>query len=365
MPGKSFLARLRGRSEPETRSTSGYTSLINDALLSAAEGSMLATALATAALESCAGLYARAFAAAQASPAGARTRALTPSTLAWIGRELIREGEAVGEILVRDGGVHLRRCAHWDIQSGTVDPESWRIRVSAYGPSATTTKTIPWSGVVHPMYGIYPDRPWLGVSPLGFARATGALAGNLEGRTAAEAKTPSGYVLPLPAPPPPDDEDEPDPMAPVRAALGKGGLHTVETTAHGFGEGAAAAPAQDWVQRRYGFDIPEDVRELRLDVFRGVAAACLVPPELVTGEAMGTARREALRQFLHVGVQPLARIVEEELSAKLETDVALSFDRLQAADTASKARAVQSFVNAEVPLDRALALAGIEAETAA
>lgn len=353
---RSLLRRLFIRdAEPETRASSGYTSLISDALLSAAEGSTLATALATAALESCAGLYGRAFAAAEVAPANARTRALTPSTLAWIGRELIREGAAVGEILVGSEGVSLRRCAHWDVHSGSVDPETWRIRVSAYGPSATKTRTLPWAGVVHPMYGIHPDRPWLGVSPLGFARATGALAGNLEGRTAEEAKVPSGYILPTASPG--DDAT----MDKLRKGLGEGGLQTLETTAHGGGEGAAAAPAQDWVQRRYGFDIPEDVRELRLDVFRGVAAAALVPPELVMGDAQGTARREALRQFLHVGVQPLARIVEEELAAKLETDVRLAFDGLQATDTASKARAVQSFTGAGVDVERALALAGIEA----
>lgn len=340
---------------PETRATSGYTALISDALMSAAEGSTLATALATAALESCAALYARAFASAEVSPMNMRTAGLTPSTLAWIGRELVRAGEGVGEILVRESGIHLRRAAHWDIHSGSVDPDSWTIRVSSYGPSATTTKTLPWSGVVHPMYGIHPDRPWLGVSPLGFARATGALAGNLEGRTAEEAKTPTGYIIPTPSPG--DDET----MTNLRTGLGKGGLHTLETTSHGFGEGSAAAPAQDWIQRRYGMDLPTDVRELRMDVFRGVAAACCVPSELVMGDATGTARREALRQFLHVGAAPLARIVKEELSGKLETGISLSFDALGATDVASKARAVQSFTGAGVELGRALTLAGIEA----
>ena len=354
--GRSLLPRLFRRSEPvETRSTSGYTSLINDALLSAAEGSTLATALATAALEACAGLYARSFAAAEVSPATMRTAGLTPSTLAWIGREMIREGEAVGEIYVDDVGVMLRRAAHWDFHSGSVDSETWRCRVSAYGPSTTTTKVLPYSGIVHVQYGIHPDRPWLGVGPLGFARATGSLAGRMEGRMAEEAGIPSGYVIPVPS----DGDDKT--MADIRAGIGKGGLRVLETTQHAFGEGRMAAPAKDWVAERYGADVPDNMRELRDDVFKGVAAACCVPPELVTGDAQGTARREALRQFLHVGVQPLARIVEEELTAKLDVGVSLSFDRLQAADTASKARAVQSFVNAEVPLERALALAGIEA----
>ena len=75
-----------------------------------------------------------------------------------------------------------------------------------------------------------------------------------------------------------------------------------------------------------------------------VLACCGVPPSLAAAGAEGTAQREAFRRFLHLCVAPLARLVEAELSDKLDGEVSLSFDGLFAGDLSGRARAFQSLV---------------------
>ena len=70
---------------------------------------------------------------------------------------------------------------------------------------------------MHIRYAVDPARPWLGISPLGWARATGKLAANLEQRLGEESGAPVGSILPVPA----DGGDDPeaDPLAGLRADL--------------------------------------------------------------------------------------------------------------------------------------------------
>ena len=70
---------------------------------------------------------------------------------------------------------------------------------------------------------------------------------------------------------------------------------------------------------------PESMATIRRDTFEAVLAACGTPPSLFV-DSDGTSQREALRRW-HLGtVLPLARLVEHELTEKLETDVWLKFD---------------------------------------
>ena len=55
----------------------------------------------------------------------------------------------------------------------------------------------------------------------------------------------------------------------------------------------------------------------------------------------GTSKREALRQWFMGTVKPLARLVEHELSDKLDTDVKLRFDNYPL-DLAGRAQAFQN-----------------------
>ena len=61
---------------------------------------------------------------------------------------------------------------------------------------------------------------------------------------------------------------------------------------------------------------------------------------------------------------PLARILEAELSGKLEADVRLTFDNYPL-DLAGRAQAFQKLVAGGVPVSEALATAGLLADDAA
>ena len=160
------------------------------------------------------------------------------------------------------------------------------------------SRRVPGSAVVHCRYAHDPATPWLGVSPLGWARATGTLAANLEQRLGEETGGTVAYVLPVPQ----DDEGQLDDLqADIRAA--KGGTAFVETTSAGWGEGKAVAPSADWKPQRIGANPPGVLQGLRADLFAAVLAACGVPAALAEADADGTAQREAFRRFLTTGLE--------------------------------------------------------------
>ena len=136
----------------------------------------------------------------------------------------------------------------------------------------------------------------------------------------------------------------------------------VETTSAGWAEGRAAAPAGDWAVRRLGANPPASLVELRRDVEVSILGACGVPPGLVVSGADGTGQRESWRRFLHGSVQPVARLVEHELSEKLDAPVTLSFARLGASDISGRARAWRSLVgkDATMPDADARRIAGLD-----
>ena len=341
----------RAAAEPPT----SYTDVLAALLLARAEGTASDPG-ATAALETAAGLVSRAFAVATVSPEGARTAALTPPVLASVGRELIRRGEAVFILNVAGGRVQALPGSHWEVRGGG-PPASWWYRVDLPGPDLTETITAPGDGVLHFRFASDPRQPWIGIAPLSWASSTGRLSGALEQSLAGEASGPFGHVIPTP--------DVQTDRTELKADLDKlrGGIKLVDTTASGWGESRAAAPAADWKQQRIGADPPPSVVSLRSEAAMAVLAACGVPPPLVAG-GDGTAAREAWRRFLHGTISPLGAIVAEEAGAKLGIDVGLSFDRLFASDLSGRARAFQSMVNGGMALDQAAALAGLmEAES--
>ena len=91
--------------------------------------------------------------------------------------------------------------------------------------------------------------------------------------------------------------------------------------------------------------------------FARVLASCGCSPALFDGSD-GTSKREAMRQF-HIGtVQPLARILERELSEKFGVPVRLRFD-LYNVDLAGRAQAFQKLVAGGVAVNEALATSGL------
>ena len=109
--------------------------------------------------------------------------------------------------------------------------------------------------------------------------------------------------------------------------------------------GGASGPQLDLMPKRVGAAPPEALVMLHDAVFSQVLAVCGIPPDLA-GVTTGSQARESFRRFVGLTVEPLAELVAEELSDKLEEPVSFSFDRLAAADIAGRARSAGTLVKA-------------------
>ena len=223
---------------------------------------------------------------------------------------------------------------------------------------------LPFAGVVFARWGSTPGQPYVGTGPIStWAHTTARLGSETERSLADEAAGPLAQLLAIPADGGDDSEDDPLAAlkADVRTARGKALL--VETVAAGWGEGATAAPRRDWTASRLGPSPPAALAEIRRDSFAHVLASTGTPPSLFV-DADGTAQREAVRRW-HLGtVLPLARILESELTVKLEAAVRLQFDAYPL-DLAGRAQAFQKLVAGGVDVTEALATAGLLTDDAA
>ena len=277
--------------------------------------------------------------------------------LAQVGRDLIRNGDSMHVIRIdRAGMVQLIPASSWHWE-GNHDPDSWTVRVTAYGPSTSTTWNLPASGVVFVRWGGTPGQPYVGTGPLTWAHTTARLQSETERSLADEAQGPLAQLLAIPQDG--GDDDGNDPLARLKADIrtARGKALLVETSSAGWGEGRTAAPQRDWQASRPGPMPPESMATIRKDSFEAVLAACGTPPSLFV-DSDGTSQREALRRW-HLGtVLPLARLLEHELTAKLETPVELKFDTY-ALDMVSRATVVAKLAQAGVPMATALEAVGL------
>ena len=343
----------------ETRDSGGDFSDAVVRLIEAQAAGTAADASSTAAVEAAAGALSRAMSSAEVIGAPWVQDAVSPGVLGQIGRDLIRSGDSMHVIRVgRDGMVRLIPCSSWHFE-GNHDPASWTVRATAYGPSTSTTWNLPASAVVFVRWGSAPGQPYVGVAPTSWAHTTARLGSEIERSVADEAAGPLAQLLAVPQDGGDDDSDE-DPLtmlrADIRAARGKALL--VETTAAGWGEGKNAAPQADWRQQRLGPQPPDVLAQLRRDAFAHVLAACGAPPSMFVDNADGTAQRESVRRWHLNTVLPLARLLEHELTAKLETPVRLRFDSY-ALDMVSRATVVAKLTQAGVAPGVALAAVGL------
>ena len=303
------------------------------------------TADALAALEAAAGFVGRAFSAGVASGPGAAF--ITPRTLELIGRELVRSGECVFSIETMPEPM-LKPAATWDLRGGD-QAERWVYRLDFAGPSRTRSAFLSSTSVVHVRVNVHPARPWAGRAAHRIASATSSTASAAETSARGEFDIKSGRILSMPG--------TPGQLDTARGELAKGGLFLASS-----GRDANMAGRQDtsaqWKPSRIGPEPDPSHAQLRSEAALDVLSACGLSGALFDNRADGTARREALRQALHVVIQPWGRIVQEELSKKLGA-VSLSFDSLFAADLSGRARAFQSMVGGGMEVGRAAALAGL------
>ena len=334
---------------------SSFTDTLIAQIVSQASGGTLARPAATGALEASASIVARCFAAADVNAPDQYREALGASTLSLIGRSLIRNGEVLFAIEVHEGRVVLIPAASWDIH-GDPNPASWSYRLTLGGPSRLSTlEPVPSEAMIHVRLQVDPEQPWRGISPLASAAIAGRLSAETMQALADEASGPRGMLLPTPV-------DGADPTitalkADIRSLRGKVAL--VESTSSGWAaDGVQQRPQGDWQARRLGAAPGAPLIEQADLASREVFAACGIPLSIVT-TSEGTGQREGFRRLLHSTIMPLAEIVAEELSAKFEVPISLSFDALFAADLAGRARAFQSLVGGGMAVEKAASLAGL------
>ena len=319
-----------------------------------------ADASSTAAVEAASGALSRAFASAEVVGAPWVRDCVSPAVLAQIGRDLIRKGDSMHVIRMDgDGMPRLIPASSWHWE-GDHDPSSWTVRATAYGPSTSTTWNLPAAAVVFVRWGSNPGQPYIGTGPLSWAHTTARLQSEAERSLADEAAGPLAQLLAVPADGGDGGDDDPLAMLKTDIAAARGKAMLVETTAAGFDQGKGAAPQRDWIASRLGPSPPDGLVNVSQHAFDRVLAACGCSPALFD-DSDGTSKREALRQW-HLGtVAPLARLVETELSAKLEADVRLRFD-LYNVDLAGRAQAFQKLVAGGVAVNEALATSGLLAD---
>ena len=326
-------------------------------LIEAQAAGQAADAGSTAAVEAASGLLSRAFSNAHVDAAGWAQKAVTPVVLGQIGRDLVRRGKSMHVILVDPfTGVQLVPAASWHWE-GNHDVGSWTVRATAYGPSTSTTWNLPDAGVVFVRWGSTPGQPYVGVGPTNWAHSTSRLNSELERSVADEVSGPIAQLLSIPQDG--GDGEATDPLAKLKADIrtARGKALMLETTSAGWGEGGTSAPQRDWVANRLGPQPPAVLAQLRKDSFEHVLASTGTPPALFT-DSDGTSQREAVRRWHQNAVKPLARILEHELTMKLETPVKLKFDTYSM-DMVSRAQVVDKLVKAGVDLSTAMAAVGM------
>ena len=97
-----------------------------------------------------------------------------------------------------DGMVHLIPASSWHFE-GSHDPDSWTVRVTAYGLSTSTTWNLPASAVLFVRWGGTPGQPYVGTGPLSWAHTTARLQSEAERSLAEEAGGPLAQLLAIPS----------------------------------------------------------------------------------------------------------------------------------------------------------------------
>ena len=336
-------------SKLETRADSSYTDTLVAAITANAAGKSTAFPTATAALEACAGLVGRSFAACEVNAPAHLVDVLNPDLFNLVGRALIRRGEIVLFIDVVDGLITLTPAASHDVR-GSAAASTWRYRVNLAGPERQRTfKNVSGQQVLHIRYSADPETPWRGQGPLQVAQLAGRLSAETVAALADEASGPRGQLLPVPTN---DDTEE------LETDL-KGLKGSLALTEGGDWGGAPGGGEARWQKMRIGAEPPASLVEQLDKSTAEVYAACGINPAIFR-DAQGTAGREAWRQALFGVVAPLGRIVQDELIRKLDApEISLEWHELRASDISGRARAFQSLVGGGMDVEKAAQVSGV------
>ena len=262
--------RLFRKTEDRASETTSYSDSLVDLIIARASGATAQLA-ATAALETCAGIVQRAFAAAEvegppmvAAALDGRTRSHDRKGAGQAGRDRVPRPSR------RRAGSAARPSA-WTI-TGENNPASWQYLVHLAGPSRQTSLTVGAGDVFHFMYSSDPGRPWHGVGPLEAASIAGRLSAELAAALGDEVSGTRGVLLPIPA-----DGNDPT-VVKLKQDLGslRGRTSLVESQTLGQwtpGERQSVS-GSGWTPVRLGADPPAALVELAVHATREVMEAC-------------------------------------------------------------------------------------------
>ena len=338
----------------EIRQQNGYSDVLISALVNRAQGNTLALPSATSALEACSGLCGRGFASAEVSGPDSLIMALTPGCLELVGRSLIRRGEVVFLIDTSAGRLRLIPVESHDVQGGPF-PEEWEYRLTLGGPSRTVTHDfVPAASVLHFRYAVDASTPWRGNGPLAVANLAGKLSAETVRALAEESSSPVGSLLGIPVDG--DDATVLQLKADIKNAAGRVAL--LESGDWGNAGGDAKV---DLKTERFGAEPPASLVELVSVASQEVYAACGFNAAL-WGGGQAASVREAWRLALFGVLSPLGRLVESEMKAKLDDNIALTWTELRASDLSGRARAFQSDGRGGMAVAEAVSVAGLMVE---
>ena len=336
---------------PELRSGGGD---FYDRVLSTIESDAAGTSAdvsGTAAAEAVAGLLSRSL--ADAEVMGDPHGFVTPEFLAQVGRDLVLSGESLHVIKMTPAMNDLILASQWHWQSTGAHPSTWTVRATCYGPSTSETKIIPWAGVVFLTWGKTTGAPYRGRPVTQWAKHTAKLSAELERSLADESAMPLTSLVPVPEGL--NDEQMTDLATKIKNARGK--VTYPETHAGGGGD-RQGRPDRDWKPERLGPEFGAAPVELSEKSFMRMLAAFGCPPSIFM-DSDGTAQREGLRRWHLSTVKPIARLIETELTRKLDSPIKLKFDSYPL-DMVSRATVVDKLVRAGVATATALEAVGIQ-----
>ena len=279
---------------------------------------------------------------------------MTPGCLELIGRSLIRAGELVFLIDTSSGVLKLLPAETHDVTGGP-DPSTWEYRITLGGPSRILTHNdVPAQSVLHFRYAADAARPWRGNGPVEVAELAGKLSAETVRVLADESSGPIGHLLGIPV----DGEDATVKGLKADIAQARGKVALLEAGDWGNAGGDAKV---DLKTERFGANPPASLVDLVDVSSREIYAACGFNAAL-WGGSQAASVREAWRLALFGVLSPLGKLVESEMKAKLDDDVSLTWTELRASDLSGRARAFQSMVGGGMPVDQAVAVAGLMVE---
>ena len=340
---------------PEQRN---YTDAIVQALTTNAIGNTgpltASVAAGTGAVAGCGTLYQRAFEGAEVAPDDMVTRAVTPAVLGSMAREVVVLGETFRLIEVTAAGVRLVPISGATVNGMSADRLTWSYDGIVAAPDSSVSRVWPAARVVHVQWSFDPVRPWIGVSPLQRASISSELLAGIERCLSSESSRQTRYALPVPADPSRTDFED---WTTQLTSSKPGSLVLGRTMMGSAAAGIGSTPQRDFGERRLGPSPDKTQVELRTEVQAAVLLACGVPAAVLNADPATGAFAQAVRSFITSSVTALGRLVADELTVKLERPITLTFTADRDA-TRLKAATVKSLVDAGVPLERALELAG-------